>query len=213
MPMSLITICACCPRSVYCRHEFMAAVKYRKRIVVVLEVDPIHGGVPLSAHIDEAERHAATDDGMAAVLEVLRRHEEQGWIVPWHRIRAFQDLSLQLILAPIVCLDDGKTDEVETREGKLVFIPTQLCRRPLRPLPQACHLYISPNNPRAKEVAEQMAKLQDEKAAQRSWAGLSNRQQLNWTHDAGEAAQRFLLFLDSSTWDREKNPHAAELSE
>ena len=68
----------------------------------MLEIDPGKGGIPFSAHMAEAESHRG-QEGMREVVQVLGTHAAQGWVVPWHRIRVFQDISLKLMLAPIVC--------------------------------------------------------------------------------------------------------------
>ena len=192
-------------RSVYCRHEFVAAVKYKKRVVIVLEINRAKGGIPLSIHIAEAEKHIS-QEGMPDVVNVLRQHAERGWIVPWHRIRVFQDVSLKLILAPIVCQQSGEVDKQTTRQGNEVYIPADVTRPPLKPLPPHCHLYVSPHNPGAAGVAELLS---DELKGVAK--GGNETQSLSWTQDEQHSAGRFLLLLNGSTWDPSANPHTAQL--
>ena len=192
-------------RSIYCRHEFVAAVKYNKRVVVVLEINQSKGGVPLSVHLDEAEKHTG-QEGMPEVVNVLRQHAERGWIVPWHRIRAFQDVSLKLILAPIVCQESGEVDKPATRKGSEVYIPADVTRRPLKPLPPHCHLYVSRHNPGAAAVAKLLSG--ELKGAAK---GGNETQSLSWTQDEQHSAGRFLLLLNGSTWDPAANQHADQL--
>ena len=52
--------------------------------------------------------------------------------------------------------------DAQVRRGNNVFIPAELTRQPLRPLhhplgPLGCHLYVSPYNPGAKTVAQELA--------------------------------------------------------
>ena len=192
-------------RSVYCRHEFVAAVKHRKRVVIVLETEPSKGGIQLSAHLNEAMKHPQ----LADVVAVLSRHAEQGWIVPWHRIRVFQDISLRLALSPAVCRDHHRVDETATRDGSEVFIQTDMMRRPVGVLPAGCHLYVSPFNPGAVEVAQLMA--QELHAARRK-ATHRSTELVRWTANPEVHTRRFLLVLNASTWDSGNNPHVDQLS-
>ena len=184
----------------------MAAVQYKKRIVILQELNPTKGGVPLATHIDEAMKHVAAHPEMAGVVEVLRTHSEHGWIIPWHRIRVFQDVTLRLALAPIVCTDDDKVDAAATRQGKDVYISTELTRAPLKPLGPGCHLYVSRNNPGAAEFAQQLADDMAHAAGRNM-----RRQRLEWTDDANMEAQRFLLLLNRATWDPTANSRFDEL--
>ena len=194
-------------RSVYCRHEFMAAIKNNKRVVIILETDPSKGGIPLSAHLDEARNYPE----LQAVVAVLSSHSDRGWIVPWHRIRVFQDVSLRLALAPIVCHERDRVDEAATREGAEVFISTEVVRRPLGRLPDGCHLYVSRFNPGATDVARLMA---SEVQGAKPMAGRAKRGDrgiVRWTANPETKARRFLLVLNASTWDKNANPHVEQL--
>ena len=213
-------------KSMYCRHECIAAVKYKKRIVIVLEIDPSHGGISLRSHMDEAKKHL-DQTGMPEVVEMLERHAKQGWIVPWHRIRPYQDVSLKLLLAPIVCKDATEVDGQDTRRGQLVYLPSEVTRQPLPLLPPGCYVYVSPHNPGAAEVAGQLASklegMAQEQSSRSSKSLISfrrskataERHSLTWSEDEGkkEEAGRFLLLLNASTWDRKKNSKVDQLFE
>jgi len=195
-------------QSLYCRHEFMAAVKYKKRIVILCETEAAKGGIPLSAHLDEARKHPALE----AVAAVLSAHAEQGWVVPWRRIRVFQDVSLKLALAPIVCGDSGRVDAMATRQGADVFIPTEVVRRSLGPLPAGCQLYVSRFNPGAADVARLVASSLEASGPKMSRAR-RNREAVRWTDNPETETSRFLLLLNASTWDANVNPDVDQLFE
>jgi len=90
--------------SKYCVMEYRGALAAGKPIVFVLEADPAHGGIPMQTHLDELasaqgdhwKNEDGTDDTVARNL--LRQHWERGLVVPWQRVRAFQDVSLRLVL-------------------------------------------------------------------------------------------------------------------
>ena len=196
-------------QSMYCRHEFMAAIRYEKRIVVILETEPSKGGIPLHAHLDEAAKHPEMD----AIVALLNKHSEQGWIVPWHRIRVFQDLSLRLALAPIVCRDSSRVEEITVRQGAEVYLPSEIIRRPLGRLPVGCHLYVSEFNPGAIEVARLVASGLRNSKGRPKGGGANNggRGAIRWTNNPETMAGRFLLVLNASTWDRSANPYVDQL--
>ena len=93
-------------RSANCLREFRAAVLQKKRIVLVVETDPDHGGVAFSTHL-----HACpADSGLKAALLASPR-------VEWHRLKHLQDVSLCEILREAVC------------DGREVYIPSDRRKR------------------------------------------------------------------------------------
>ena len=131
--------------SPHCRNEFKAAVTLQKKIVLIHEIHPDKGGIPLSAHFAEAEKHFTTD---SAEMRVLQEHMDKQLIVPWHRVACFQDLSLRQALAQMMGV---KRDEV--------YAPREVtgAHQPSPKLASAgtgYHLYVSKNNPGAEERAD-----------------------------------------------------------
>jgi hypothetical protein len=73
-----------------CQAELGRARQNGIRVVFVHETDPAHGGISLEAHRREAEKHG--------LGHMLREHP----IVEWHRVQAYQDVSLRLIASEVL---------------------------------------------------------------------------------------------------------------
>ena len=93
-----------------CLRELRNAIALGKPLVFVLETDPQHGGVPLAMHL----RDCPPDVRPALDVAV---------VVPWLRMRAFQQVCLRLILSP--CLRQLRpTDELYISGEVLTQRPT-----------------------------------------------------------------------------------------
>jgi len=79
-------------------------------------------------------------------------------VIPWYRERAFQDLTLRLILQRVLEASGRRGPSGSTADR--VFIPTERTRQPLQLSPpvglKRFHLYTSPYNPGAAEVVAGM---------------------------------------------------------
>ena len=127
-------------RSANCLRELRRAVAQKKRIVFVRETDPQHGAVDMDVH-----RRDCPDQELRDALDA---HP----IVPWHRTQPFHLVTLRLIAQSIV--GSWRPDDSIRVLGESPSCPT-----PRPPLPPAhFHLYASPSNPGAAEVADLLAK-------------------------------------------------------
>ena len=151
-----------------CQQELRRAVSTKTPIIYVHETDPLHGGISLASHVRDCP-----DD----LRPALQRAIDDGEVVEWHRIRAFQDVSLRLIMQRVLC------KEAEERGDDTVYVPTEVQRLPLRLAPptdvhyvphdgdggevpaKKFHVYVSEHNPGASEL---MAELEDWLTAKRA---------------------------------------------
>ena len=125
--------------SANCMVELRAAVDQDVPILLVLETDPTHGGVPLEVH-----REACPDELAAAVF----RHPP----IPWHRLRDFQTVSLRLLIERLL------TAWRVPGADRAIFIPSD---RLLRPTPRLVtkrpyHFYHSPHNPGVELIVDML---------------------------------------------------------
>lgn len=123
-------------RSTSCMIELRAAVRLLKPLILVLETDASHGGVPLAVH--EAECPAD-----------IKNYVLSSPIIPWHRLKDFQICSMRMLVEQLL-----KAWQAPGAD-RPIFIPAELLRTPIPPL--ACekshHLFVSSNNPGASGVA------------------------------------------------------------
>ena len=110
----------------------------RKRpLILLLETDPSHGGVPLDVHRAECP-------------DELREHVFAAPLVTWHRLRPFQMCSMKLLIVEL--LRAWKAAGAD----QPIFLPGDLLRSPPPPLAtrKEFHVYYSASNAGAAEVAE-----------------------------------------------------------
>ena len=137
------------------------------------------------------------------IKPVLQAAIDAGEIIPWHRARPFQDLTLQLLLQHLLTSEAAR---LKNRRDVL-FIPTVLTRQPLQLSPATVaggdarfHLFISPHNPGAAGIANAMARESELICQQHSARAV----QLTVTDvvDEMHAAQHFLILLNKETHTR-----------
>ena len=108
----------------------------------MLTADALHGGISLEAHRRACPEH---------LLPML----DKGTVVEWHRVQAYQDVSLKLILHEVL------RDLVLQRANDCVYLPREVMREPLRSLPRlpadGFHLYVSHHNARASTFMKLLA--------------------------------------------------------
>jgi hypothetical protein len=151
-------------RSANCMRELRRAVETGKRLVFVSETDAQHGAVSMATH---------RRDCPAELRHVLDEHP----VVPWHRTQPFASVSLRQIAERVVGA---------WRDGDSLRVPGEELRRPTLvspPPPARFHLYASPHNPGATEVAALLSKEADGT--------------LTFTTSEPRAAQHMLLYLNS----------------
>mmetsp|Transcript_28041 Transcript_28041/g.94170 ORF Transcript_28041/g.94170 Transcript_28041/m.94170 type:complete len:1051 (+) Transcript_28041:106-3258(+) len=124
-------------RSRNCLRELRAAVERKRPLILLLETDPSHGGVPLDVHRAECP-------------DELREHVFAAPLVTWHRLRPFQMCSMRLLIAEL--LRAWKAAGAD----QPIFLPGDLLRSPPPPLAtrKEFHVYYSASNAGAAEVAE-----------------------------------------------------------
>ena len=115
-------------RSSNCLKEFRHAVTTGKRLALVLETDAQHGGVTMETHRSACP--AELREAFAALP-----------VIPWHRMGAFQLVTLRQILRAVL----------SERPGDAMVFPAP--RLSLAP----CRVYASPHNPGADEIASRLA--------------------------------------------------------
>ena len=105
----------------------------------LLAADPMHGGISFDVHRRACPSH---------LLPLLDGAE----VVEWHRVQAYQDVSLKLILQQIL------QGLAEKRGNDQVYLRREVVREPLRPLPilprGSFHLYYSRHNVGASNFAK-----------------------------------------------------------
>ena len=182
--------------STNCLRELRAAVGQHKPVVVVRETDREKG----SMTVDEASALLEKDE---EAREMLFGGEAP---VEWYRIAEFQSVSLLQIarhLAPTPAL---------ARELYIPGGPTeQLSRKALLPPSPAggCHLFISPHNEGAMDLARELS------AAFSSSSGCGSKAHtpLLLADDSSaldnETVHAMLLLLDSATWFADASDDAA----
>ena len=134
-------------RSPPCQQELRRAMSTDTPIVWLHEIDPGKGGISLEGHLHDCP------EGLRAPLELAI---EGGRIVEWHRIRAFQDVSLRLLAAGVL------VRQLQERQ-EAVYHPNEIFLKYLSiPPPNAgeglkYHAYCSRNNEGASVLMRQLA--------------------------------------------------------
>ena len=137
--------------SVPCQHELGRALKNNTRVVFVLETDALHGGIPLEAHRRACPQH---------LLPLINRSK----VVEWHRIQAYQDVSLKVILQEL--LRDRVNEQIAphiraNKSDDLFYLKREVVREPVH-LKQAAegsfHLYVSKYNEGASDLVSLLSK-------------------------------------------------------
>ena len=175
-------------RSRNCLRELRRAVEAKKRIVLVNETDPQHGAVSMATH-----RRDCPED--------LRRALDEHLVVPWYRVKEYgqvrDDRGATLHehtwdrphILPVAQVSLRQIAQV-VLDGEL-RLPGELLHVPLHIAPLragAFHLY-APSN-----AAEVVALLRAEVS------GRASELQITSDPDERPAAQKFLLYLNLSTW-------------
>ena len=141
-------------RSKPCQQELARAQADDVPVVFVLETDPQHGGISLEAHRHECAVHCPQ------LLPFL----DGSKVVEWHRVRAYQDISLKLVLQEVLQrLAAQRFDDV-------VYLRREITREPvrLRPPPKGSfHFYVSKHNLGADTLVGLLAGFYEEAAAKR----------------------------------------------
>jgi len=174
-------------QSANCLRELHAAVARSKPLLLVLETDPTHGGVPLEVH-----RSACPAELRAKVFSAP--------LVTWHRLRPFQMCSMRLLIAEL--LRAWKAPGAE----RPIFLPGDLCRSPPPQLAtkRTWHLCYSRDNEGAAELVARL-----ERASEQQLRATADAEQMR-------SSAALLLYLDGATFggaglpDRSKDGAASE---
>ena len=192
--------------SANCCREFRCAVEHSKPMVFIEETDPQHGHVPLDVH-------------KRACPEELRHAFNQALVVPWYRVKAFQNESLRLIIQRVLQRPGSANGRVDQDSIYIhdPLMPTKLVLAD--PSGNGFHVYTSPNNAGAAAVAELLV----EEASVAS-AGLASSwrnsnvtlQRPKGSNDSSPQLRRYrhsdrtlllLLYLDAHLHERERSTH------
>jgi hypothetical protein len=172
--------------SINCLREVGTAVDKAKPLVIVF--DPVRGGATLE-DIKEKECPIELQQG------IFKDHT----VVIWQRIKDFQLVSLKLIASELLFACPGYKEEYfcafehmdatspSTEKKTLyedIFVPGEVTETPLK-FHGPVRLYVSANNPGAREVGEVLQKAMEG---------------LELSADAPPAATHFLLYLAHETF-------------
>jgi len=173
-------------RSTNCLREIRAALAMGKPLVLVHEADPAKGGGTLAELRSECpvELQAAIFDG--------------GWpMVVWHRIEAFQHVSLKVIAEALLL----KTPKYAGEDELPLCIPGEVRADDLAP-PKPVVVWASSLNDGARELAGAVAaavadgiSITDETPSR-----LSSLPRSSDSGGDGDEATHMLLYLNRSTW-------------
>lgn len=127
-------------RSKNCLLELSHAIRKQKPLIIVLEADVKHGGVPMSTHLSECPSE-------------LQGALEKAPIVPWHRLRDFQTCSMRMLIQEL--LKAWKIPGADQR----IFIPSDILRQPVPTLPcnRPFHVFHSAHNTGVSELVDALA--------------------------------------------------------
>jgi len=158
--------------------ELRAAVAKKKPLILVLEMDANHGGVPLDVHREECP-------------EELREAVFSAPIIPWHRLKDFQICSMRLLVEQLLTAWDLPGNE------QSIFIPADILRTPLPHLASSkpFHACVSPNNVGAADVAVQLQlastrQAETRQAEPRSSAASAVQRVKTWSERSGSVSLR-----------------------
>ena len=152
----------------------------KKRTVYVTETDPNHGAVDWQVHCRDCPED----------LQYALNGEEQR-MVPWYRVKAFQQVSIRQLLGHIL------VEEVNARGGEeRLYLDKDFLHKPLE-LPRLArssnHIYVSTDNEGASEVASLLA---SELLRRRCSRHLT----IAATPQDAKTAPCFLLYLNKHTY-------------
>ena len=99
-------------RSVPCQHELGRALQNGSPVVFVLETSRTHGGISLEAHRRDCPEH-------------LRPLLDKGTIIEWHRVRAYQDVSL------IALMQELMQEQARQRGEDTIFLRREVVLEPI----------------------------------------------------------------------------------
>ena len=191
-----------------CLRELRAAVDQKKRILVVRETEDKKGRVD-----DKAVRESLKDPNDKALLEALLSAPS----VDWHRVSAYQDVSLLQIarqLAP-----EAEREHLYLPGGPLEEL--EGCELPPSSSAGGAHLYVSPHNPGAEAIARELAGAfgtavdgsghVGSRRRRSSLSAATTRAPLDARSDADafESSGAMLLLLNRQTWSAAEGDAAA----
>ena len=159
-------------RSTNCLREVRAALEMGKPLVLVHEADPDKGGGTLAEL-----RSECPEELRAAIFDA-------GWpMAVWHRIEAFQHVSLKVIAEALLL----KTPKYAGEDALPLCIPGEIRASKLA-FPKPVVLWASTLNEGARELAEAVA------------AAVAGGVSITASSGDGDEATHMLLYLNNATW-------------
>jgi hypothetical protein len=196
-----------------CMLEMRTAIDQRKNIVLLIETDLLHGGVPLEVH----RKHCKKNDRAVhdALFEKLSPNFASPTIVPWHRYVELQQVSTRLALQSVL-----QAEAPRRRKDDPVWINGDLVRKRLHlHEPFGHHLYVSKNLPGAwafssylyNQVASRrvgvcaghghgVLKRMGSGGGHRLFGGHAELTATSKLHEMKDVGY-FLLYVNADTWD------------
>ena len=192
-------------RSKNCLREVVATVKKRKPVVLVWEPDPNKGGAPVEALKEELRgmKEKFVEWSFDATVEecedyIFRESQLDGRpTVPWFRIYDFQLKSLSMIAQ--VVLTSTPAYNRSTRP-LMTYVPGEVNVKTL-PLKAPICFYVSPLNPGADAVAQEMTSISGLCVTTKPPKGGDALElELPEPDDSDPEAAQFILYLNSETF-------------
>ena len=169
-----------------CQHELARASTNRIPVVFVRETDPTHGGISMEAH------RRGCPANMLLLLDESR-------VVEWHRVQAYQDISLKCILQEVLQdLAISRTAHMHNSPRDGVYLRREVVREPLQlqPAPDdAFHLYISKHNVGAEGFVRLLERYLSTTSAKQGKKAIY----LATTSSKMNTASHFLCYLNALT--------------
>jgi hypothetical protein len=134
-----------------CVLEMRTAIDEKKNIVLVIETDSLHGGVPLTVHKKDCKRNnRAVHD---ALFESMSADFVSPTIVEWHRYVELQQVSTRLVLQSVL-----QSEEPNRRKDDTIWTNGDITRQRLHlHQPSGHHLFVSENLPGATAFASYLS--------------------------------------------------------
>ena len=181
-------------RSTNCLREVRAALEMGKPLVLVHEADPDKGGGTL------ADLRAECPEELRAAIF------DAGWpIVVWHRIEAFQHVSLKVIAEALLL----KTPKYENEKALPLCIPGELRADDLA-FPKPVVLWASTLNDGARDLADAVAAAVAGSISVTATTPSRLSSPPRASDRGGDEATHMLLYLKKSTWAGEGAEALAE---
>jgi len=202
-----------------CRSEIRKAMEANKRIVLLVETDEKHGGVPMSVHEEllrkqstrsKSRRVPDADEADAQELyeflfgpsKQVKPTSEGGRVqlIPWYRYAELQEVSMRLLVQSMVQAEARPRSEEATGTVYILGeLDRQHCvlRKPSNGYPY--HFVMSSANAGAAGFADWFQTYLHE-------AGLSSGQELSFAHIDSRTVEHtgyLLLYLNRTTWQDE----------